>query len=226
MSDSTKKTTRLFRPAGIAIGAAAVAMVAIPLTFASAEMRPGPDGERFAASQGEHGGHHMRGHQGRGGHHMRGRHGDGGKRLEKMFERADLNGDGTVSADEVEKIRAERFARVDLDGDGNLTIQEIAKVQENARQAMRDARALRSVANARGFTKADADENGSISAEEYASKRERFFERLDADGDGNITAEEISAAKERFQDRRGGPGRHGKGPGHHGRGGDHGRDNG
>lgn len=70
MSDSTKKTTRLFRPAGIAIGAAAVAMVAIPLTFASAEMRPGPDGERFAASQGEHGGHHMRGHQGRGGHHM------------------------------------------------------------------------------------------------------------------------------------------------------------
>ncbi|MFN0262953.1 hypothetical protein ACKTEK_03645 [Tepidamorphus sp. 3E244] len=221
----TSKTTRFFRPARVTLAATAVALVAFPLTFAAAEMRGGDGPQQYAHAKGhggQHGeGRHARRHEGgHGKHHMRhgrGHHGKGmgkGKGLERMFEKADLDGDGNLTADEVNQIRSERFARVDLDGDGNLTITEIAKAQEAARQAMRDARALRSVANARGFTKTDADENGSISAEEYTSARERMFSRLDTDGDGGISAEELSAAKERFAERRGG----GRGHGGYGKG--------
>lgn len=62
-------------------------------------------------------------------------HGEGGgpdghkgerheKRMEKMFDKKDLDGDGSISKEEHDKASAEWFTEMDADGDGKVTKDE------------------------------------------------------------------------------------------------------
>ena len=108
-----------------------------------------------------------------------------------MFQKADTNGDGAVTLDEVKAQSADIFAKLDLNGDGYLTQQEMTE----ARQKMRGER-----------------------RKEMADKR---FERMDLNKDGSVTREEMEEAAEkrmkRFGDRDFGKSKRGEGYGHHGK---------
>jgi Ca2+-binding EF-hand superfamily protein len=53
------------------------------------------------------------------------------------------------------------------------------------------------------FKRMDADGDGAISAEEFASKPNRMFDRFDKDGDGVIAIDEIPDRKAGFRGKRG-----------------------
>lgn len=121
-----------------------------------------------------------------------------------MFERADANGDGKVTRDEVEAFRIERFSRIDADGDGLITEDELSAIGRE-KAARRAARFLEHM---------DKDSDGAISEAEFSAladtRADRMFERADADGDGAIDRDELEAVKSSWRGRD--HGRHGERP--------------
>ena len=68
---------------------------------------------------------------------------------------------------------ANRIEKADTNGDGLLQADEIAAQMEDRGQGRRGANPERM------FERADADENGSLSAEEFAQAQERMQDRGD-----------------------------------------------
>ncbi|MGG7643684.1 EF-hand domain-containing protein [Rhodovulum sp. YNF3179] len=139
--------------------------------------------------------------------------GAGGARGAQMpFEEIDADGDGRVTAAEMEAYRDARLAEADANGDGALDKAELIAAAE-ARRAARLARMAD-----RMLERRDADGDGKLSAEELAEagRGMRLFERLDADGDGAVTEAEVAAMHGARMGRHGGGDRHGhdgRGPG-------------
>jgi hypothetical protein len=138
-----------------------------------------------------------------------------GARMERMMDRAglqidfakaDADGDGKVTQDELEALRAGQIAALDADGDGFVTAEELAQRGQQLREERNTAR------TARMLERFDADGDGRLALEELPSAPvDRIFAALDADGDGALTQPEIDAAAEAFAKLRGGHGE-GRGP--------------
>lgn len=124
------------------------------------------------------------------------------------FEDIDADGDGKITAEEMQAHATLRFEEADTDKDGLLDAAEM--------QAQMLARATARMAerSARMIERMDRDGDGKLSAEEMrAGPREgdrfaRMLSRLDEDGDGALSREEFEAAR----DMRGA---HRQGDGHH-----------
>ena len=132
---------------------------------------------------------------------------------EALFDQADANGDGKVTKEEAEALKAARIAGLDADGDGFVTAEEMA-AQMMAR--MQDQ--MTKMARHR-IVDLDTDGDGKVSMAEFAveDRMARIFDRLDGDGDGAVSREELQAMRDKRGDRRG------EGRGWFGRGGhDHG----
>jgi hypothetical protein len=125
---------------------------------------------------------------------LAGKHGQG-----KFMESFDSNGDGKVTLDEFNTASADRFKKMDKNADGRLTEEEFSTYV----QARREQRRLER------FKTVDADNNGSVSKDEYLAaqrqRAERRFARMDRDGNGMLDAEEY-AQKRGHHDKKG----HGK----------------
>ena len=119
------------------------------------------------------------------------------------FETLDADGNGSITQAEFDAAHAARFAAADADSDGALTSEELIAHISAQRDGGRERRIARMAE--RMIDRFDTDENGSISAEEFAatSRSEHMIERLDEDGNGEISASEAEAAK-------GKRGKHGK----------------
>ena len=126
----------------------------------------------------------------------------------------DTDGDGRITAEEIEARKSARFAAADADGNGGLSAEELVSLQEAIRREVELARA------SERLERFDDNADGLLQAEEIEARTPRLapiFDRLDADGDGGITQEELDAAQGGrgngsggFLDRfMGGPGRHG-----------------
>jgi Ca2+-binding EF-hand superfamily protein len=114
-----------------------------------------------------------------------------GARMEKFFEKVDVNGDGAITQSESQTFRDARFQRMDSDGDGVVTLQEMT---EAGRKRGGDWAAKR-------FERMDANGDGVIRRTEFEDMAARRFEAMDANGDGAITMEEV---REGFARRKGG----------------------
>ncbi|MDG1169077.1 MAG: EF-hand domain-containing protein [Sulfitobacter sp.] len=87
----------------------------------------------------------------------------GGKRAEKMLERFDTDGNGQLSAAELDAAVQERggkrakrmMERLDANNDGKLALDEMTAHRDPAKM----------------FERLDKDKNGSLSAEEFAKAR-------------------------------------------------------
>ncbi len=119
-------------------------------------------------------------------------------RAERMIERFDTDGDGAISTEEVEAMKAAKFAEADANGDGGLTMEEIEAWHEAQREKRMQAR------KERMFDKRDTNGDGVISIDEFEDRGMPMFERLDADEDGEITAEELAAMRGHRAMRHGG----------------------
>ena len=125
----------------------------------------------------------------------------------EMVKRADADGDGKVSRDEFIKARTagleQAFARMDTDGDGKLDEKE---VEAGAAQA----RAM-GPAGFGGFRRPDADRPqrpGGDRPQRPGAMAEQGFDRMDADGDGKLSKEEFATGMKRLRElmRQGGAG--------------------
>lgn len=104
----------------------------------------------------------------------------------------DTDGDGRITAEEIEARKAARFAEADADGDGGLSPEELVALDEAIRMEVQLARA------AQRIERFDDNGDGLLQSEEIEARTPRIapiFDRLDTDGDGGISQEELGAVQ-------------------------------
>jgi len=115
-----------------------------------------------------HGGMHHGGMSGGGMRHH------GGRQMFGMMESFDLDGDGKLSQEEIDRSRGERFSSFDADGNQALTLAEYEKLWLDAmREIMVDR-----------FQELDADGDAQVTAEEFKRPFAKMVRRMDRNEDG------------------------------------------
>ncbi len=115
------------------------------------------------------------------------------------FATLDADGNGEIDAADLEALRQSRFAELDADGDGMVSEEEFV-AHAAARSSERAAEM---------FARLDADGDGMLSRDTLQSRGrgnmgERLLRRADTDNSGGVSEEEFDAAMERLAERRGG----------------------
>lgn len=105
--------------------------------------------------------------------------------------RADANGDGIVTREEMLADVDARFAKLDANKDGKVSLEERKAFAENSRMGNRT----------------DANGDGSITLDEQRAQANKRFDRIDTNHDGKIDQAERDAAMQRMMSMRGGHGR-------------------
>jgi Ca2+-binding EF-hand superfamily protein len=113
------------------------------------------------------------------------------------FATLDLNGDGSLSPEELQAQGEARFATADTNGDGGLSVEELIAAA-GKRASDRAAEMIE---------RHDENGDGVLQMDEMprrgGDRGERMFQRADANSDGGLSQEEFEAAKESRGDRRG-----------------------
>lgn len=126
----------------------------------------------------------------------------GGEITPPAFSDFDQNGDGSITADEINNMKSAQFAKTDTDGNGELSAEELI----TARQKANEDRVAKMI------ERFDKDGSGGLSLDEMpergknAEKRaERMIKHMDENDDGAISQAEFDKAMENWG--------HGKGRG-------------
>lgn len=136
------------------------------------------------------------------------------RRAERMMKRLDTNGDSKVSLEEVTMRASEAFKAFDADTSGEVTRDEIKVKRQAFREVRKEWRAAKDKTGAektaamekvkamrpamlpgmgrKGFKRADADKNGSLSLAEVTEQAGRMFKRRDKNQDGFIDAADFA----------------------------------
>lgn len=106
-------------------------------------------------------------------------------RVKQWFKELDANGDGKLSPDE---FVGQRFAMIDVDKDGVVTMVEYVVFFAGADAATDQTAAC---------DKWDADGDSAIIVVEEIAYRKSGFAAMDANGDGKVTPDEMKAAQDK-----------------------------
>ncbi|MTI42751.1 Ca2+-binding EF-hand superfamily protein [Roseibium hamelinense] len=154
--------------------AALIAGTALTASMASAQSQSAPPAPAATQADSHDAGKPMRmSHRGEGKRWG----GRGEQRMERLFERFDLNGDGSFTQEDVDTVNAEAFAKADTTGSGSLTLDEF-KAHFMDRSADRQVR---------GFQRLDRNGDGVVTQEDFIEITDRMFNRFDRNGDGELT---------------------------------------
>lgn len=97
------------------------------------------------------------------------------ERANSVFERMDVNRDGTINQADRAAKQAERFAKIDSNGDGEVSQAEMQAAQYARKTKMAERRAAREAKSgdrmAQRFARLDTDGSGTISQAEMQSER-------------------------------------------------------
>jgi Ca2+-binding EF-hand superfamily protein len=116
-----------------------------------------------------------------------------GAMLGADFATLDADGDGGITEADLVARAAARFAEADADGSGGLTGAEMVAMAEIIRQEQMAARLAQRMA------RIDDSADGEIQFEELQARAPagvHFFDAFDADNDGAVSAEEFAVAEE------------------------------
>ena len=105
----------------------------------------------------------------------------------RYFDRLDQKKQGFITAADMQRVEAKVFVRTDDNKDGLLTLSEYNFGIPDDQQAVIDRFTRR-------FRLADADNNGSITMDEYMAFCERVVAAADANQDCMVTKDEFVAA--------------------------------
>lgn len=97
-----------------------------------------------------------------------------------LMAKYDLNGDATITLEEVSEKKKSLFIQLDHNRDGHISFGEYETIDQAKRQSLLRKR----------FSKLDEDKNGKVSEAEYASFV-GLFSSLDSDGDGALSEMEV-----------------------------------
>jgi Ca2+-binding EF-hand superfamily protein len=110
----------------------------------------------------------------------------------RLFQEADTDADGTISAAEAQTRASTRFDQLDLDHDGLLTLSEF-RAPVRSTKMLKGAQVNLRQREAR-FHVLDANGDGKISKDELLSAVAAGVSEADADRDGTISNAELAAA--------------------------------
>ena len=156
---------------------------------------------------GGYGGHHQR-RDHRGQRHGGGRHNGG-----MMFWFLDRNTDGFVDRAEIDAYRTKRFEKLDSDGDGRITQDDMRNRMGQHGQGPRHDNSRHSGQRHQGggdhswrgqrlIERADANDDGAATLEEFLATEPRMFARADTNSDGKISEAEAKEARRPRGERR------------------------
>jgi Ca2+-binding EF-hand superfamily protein len=116
----------------------------------------------------------------RGGYHGGHHHGMSARHFRSLAERYDLNQDGEITQEEIDRNRAEWHAEFSGDDDA-MTLEQFQDLWLRARHRQM----------VREFQRFDRDGDGRITLEEYQRPMAGFVERLDRTGSQSLTREDF-----------------------------------
>lgn len=94
------------------------------------------------------------------------------------FEKLDANGDGIVTASEMDARQADLFKAADANGDGGISQEEFHEHRKAKRMEWREK------------NNPDTNGDGLIDRVEFIAAAEKRFDRFDKNGDGVISEDE------------------------------------
>ncbi len=100
----------------------------------------------------------------------------------QLFEQADGDKDGKVTAAELDGFAAANLQRFDADGNGRLGLEEFQGLWTEYTRPLR----------VRAFQFVDGDGDGALTAAELGQPLDRALERLDRNEDGSLARDELS----------------------------------
>lgn len=125
------------------------------------------------------------------------------KRLEQMNP-LDANKDGKLQVDELSASAGSKFDSADTNKDGILSPDELSASQQRIKSESLKEAENESLANSRAmkfkshYKRADEDDDGQVSKEEYNSYFSGRYQTFDRDGDGVITEKEYRSDHEKL----------------------------
>ena len=117
-----------------------------------------------------------------------------------LFE-ADSNNDGTLTRAEFDASRAARFETLDANHDRQLAREEMRSGRERGEHGGRGHH-RRGGHRGMHLERADANNDGAITRDEFLARPTQMFARLDANSDGVISADERPQRRERGESGR------------------------
>lgn len=114
-------------------------------------------------------------------------------RAEGIFERADVNNDGSVTREEFAAARAASFAKLDRNSDGYIDSDDVPKRLAARRQKQGGGDFM--------VGQFDTDGDGKVSKEEFINGPTLAFDRADTNKDNVLDAKELAAAKEAAKEK-------------------------
>ncbi|MEL7544986.1 MAG: EF-hand domain-containing protein, partial [Pseudomonadota bacterium] len=109
--------------------------------------------------------------------------GHGGKGFHRMIKRFDADNNGELTLQELENGRSERFKKADTNGDGVVTADEL-KARIMQRMERRADRRVK-----RMIRRLDEDRNGQVTEAEYLSRAKERFTWADLNDDGKLSGD-------------------------------------
>ena len=113
---------------------------------------------------------------------------------EDKMQMMDTNTDEMISAAEHIAGARQMFLRMDTDGDGRVTAAEM----DAAQARMPGGTPAPAVTSDDKIRAIDADHDGVITASEHESGSRGMFTKMDVDGDGNLTVAEMQAGHQQL----------------------------
>ena len=109
------------------------------------------------------------------------------------FKSMDSNSNGMVSSTEHAAGVKKMFTEMDANGDGNVTAAEMdAKHAMKGDKAKADKSAGR-MSSADKIAKMDTNGDGALSASEHDAGAQSMFSEMDTDGNGSLSSQEMTA---------------------------------
>ena len=124
------------------------------------------------------------------------------ERTDAMFARMDANGDGVVSDADKAARMAQRFAKMDTNGDGMLSQAEFTAAHEARGEAGAKRMGKRGGRGGQMIERADSNGDGQVTKAELQTAALARFDQADANRDGTISADERQAARQAMRGER------------------------